>query len=185
MKRRHKFLLAFAGFHIVLVTMGATGLLSANSRTAAGELVSGYSALSGADNGYGFFAGVGAQHRTRFILTDKNGEVWTENLELGSNAEASMRFTGISNLLPSLSDKDRLAVFKSMAAMMFGKFPNAETVTVRMDLWGFTPKDAPPDYPSMKQYRDGVRPKWLPVEQVTFTRSELSRPDRKAQEDEQ
>jgi len=174
MKLRHKLLLAFAGFHVVLVAMGATGTQSATSSTAAGELVSAYSALSGADNGYGFFAGVGAQHRTRFFLTDKSGKTWSDNLELGSNSEASMRFTGISNLLPSMSENDRLAIYKSMAATMFGRHPNAETVTVRMDVWGFDQKGAPADYPSMKQYRDGVRPRWLPVEEITFTRAEAA-----------
>lgn len=181
MKLRHKFLLAFAGLHIGLVAMGATGLQPAQSSTAAGELLSAYSAFSGADNGYGFFAGVGAQHRTRFFLTDANGKTWSDNLELGSNSEASMRFTGISNLLPSMSEQDRLAIYKSMAATMFGRHPNAESVTVRMDVWGFAPKDAPADYPSMKQFHDGVRPKWLPVEEVSFQRNETdSTPDKPA-----
>jgi len=174
MKLRHKLLLAFAAFHVVLVAMGATGTPSPINFTAAGDLVSAYSALSGADNGYGFFAGVGAQHRTRFFLTDANGKTWSDNLELGSNSEASMRFTGISNLLPSMSENDRLAIYKSMAATMFGRHPNAETVTVRMDVWGFDQKGAPADYPSMKQYRDGVRPRWLPVEEITFTRAEAA-----------
>jgi hypothetical protein len=174
MKLRDKLLLAFAGFHLLLVTMGATGLQSTNSSTAAGDLVSAYSALSGADNGYGFFSAVGAQHRTRFFLTDKHGKTWSDNLELGGNSEASMRFTGISNLLPSMTENDRLAVYRSMAATMFGRHPNAESVAVRMDVWGFDQKGAPADYPSMQQFRDGVRPKWLPVEEVTFTRNETA-----------
>ncbi|MCH7549190.1 MAG: hypothetical protein IH969_06615 [Candidatus Krumholzibacteriota bacterium] len=85
-----------------------------------------------------------------------------------------MRFTGISNLLPGMSKEDRFKIFKSMAAMMLGKFPSAETVTVHMDLWGVDKKDGPADYPSMKEFRDGVRPKWLPVgEAFPFSRKDL------------
>ena len=59
-----------------------------------GDGVALYSSLSGADNGYGFFApGVGAQFLTTFVLTDTEGNEWTDTLDMGSTSEANLRFT--------------------------------------------------------------------------------------------
>lgn len=177
MKLRHKLLLAYAGVHLILVACGAAGISPLPRTSFAGDTLALYSAASGADNGYGFFApGVGAQVRTRFVLADKHGQTWTEDLQLGGTTEANLRFTGISNLLPSMPEQARFAILRSMAGTMLGKYPNAESVTVQIDLYGFDRSETESDYPTMKEYRDGVRPQWLPMSEITFTRSDLADP---------
>jgi len=172
---RQKLLLGIAGVHLLLVAVGAAGLPVIPRSNPLGDSVALYSAASGADNGYGFFApGVGAQIRTRFILRDANGRTWTEDLQLGNTSEANLRFTGISNLLPTLPAEQRRRILRSMAGTMFGKYPSAKHVTIQLDLYGFDRSATESDFPTMKEYAAGARPQWLPLSTITFSRNNFS-----------
>lgn len=161
MTTRRRLLIAFAGVHLILVACGAAGVRLFPA-SLPGEAVRVYGALSGADNGYGFFApGVGPQFKTTFVMTDRNGRQWTDTLQLGESHEANLRFTGISTLLPSMGEEERQRVLQSFAAMMFGRHPKAATVVVRLELYGFERTARDVDYPTMDEFRRGVRPRWF------------------------
>lgn len=173
MKTRHKFLIVFGIGHILLVACGAASLLKGPTKNPVEDAARAYSKLSGADNGYGFFApNVGAQFRTVFIMKDAEGREWKQDLKLGSSSEANLRFTGISSQLADLPPRARHRLLMSFAAMMFGRNPEATTVTVRLELYGFDRSREETDYPTMAEYRAGVRPEWLPVLDATFSRAE-------------
>ena len=174
MKTRHKIILTLALGHLILVAYGATGKRPVSPANPVGDGIALYSSLSGADNGYGFFApGVGAQFLTTFVLTDKHGNVWTDTLNLGRTSEANLRFTGISNLLPSLEQDQMQAVLHSMAGTMLGKHPKAETVAVQLEMYGFDRSATESDFPTMKEYQEGNRPEWLPVLEAYFRRTDV------------
>lgn len=174
MKTRHKLLITFSIVHILLVACGAASLLKGPPPNPVVETVHAYSKLSGADNGYGFFApNVGAQFRTVFLIKDANGRESMRDLKLGSTSEANLRFTGISSQIVSLPPGPRHRLLQSFAAMMFGRNPDATTVTVRLEIYGFDRSREVADFPTMAEYRSGVRPEWLPILDATFTRNDL------------
>ncbi|GAB4158797.1 MAG: hypothetical protein Tsb009_36050 [Planctomycetaceae bacterium] len=176
MKLRHRFLIVFGVGHLILVASGALGWLKRPPQGPTENIVQIYSAASGADNGYGFFApGVGAQFRTIFILQDKDGREWRENLKLGTTSEANLRFTGISSQLADMPPPVRHRVMSSFAGMMFGKYPNARKITVRLELYGFDRSQQEADFPTMAEFRAGVRPNWLPILDATFLRDDIKR----------
>ena len=111
------------------------------------------------------------QFRTTFLLKDENGREWKENLQLGNNSEANLRFTGISSQLATMPPPARHRVMSSFAGMMFGRNPTAKTITVRLELYGFDRNEQEADFPTMAEYRAGIRPKWLPMLDATFSRN--------------
>lgn len=172
---RQRLLIAFGVGHLILVACGAASLMKSPPKNPVEDALQTYSAASGADNGYGFFApGVGAQFRTTFILKDETGREWKENLQLGKNSEANLRFTGISSQLATMPPPARHRVMSSFAGMMFGRNPNARTITVRLELYGFDRNEEEADFPSMAEYRSGIRPKWLPMLDATFSRNKVN-----------
>lgn len=174
MKKRHQLLIAFGVGHILLVACGAAGLLQGPIDNPVEDATRAYAKLSGADNGYGFFAPeVGAQFRTVFIMKDDAGRPWKQDLKLGRSSEANLRFTGISSQIIDMPPGPRHRLLQSFAAMMFGRNPEARTVTVRLEIWGFDRTTEIADYPTMAEYRSGVRPQWLPVLDATFSRADV------------
>lgn len=178
MKTRHKLLIAFGIGHILLVACGAAGLMKGPINNPVSDAARAYAKLSGADNGYGFFApNVGAQFRTVFIMQDAAGREWQQDLNIGSSSEANLRFTGISSQLVDLPPVPRHRLLQSFAAMMFGRNPDAKTVTVRLEIYGFDRSRDVADFPTMAEYREGVRPEWLPMLDATFTRDDVGSTD--------
>lgn len=169
---KQKLMLGFAAAHLVLVVCGAASVAPVPRGNPAGETLACYAAASGADNGYGFFApGVGPQFRTRFILSDGEGRTWSEDLQIGNSQEANLRFTGISSLLVTMEPPLQHRILQSFAATMFGRHADAQSVTVRVEMLGFDRSPNESDFPTMAEYRSGVRPKWLPLMEATFQRS--------------
>ena len=98
MTRRHALVTFAAACHLILVVCGASGLVFSSPPSEDGparKAVRLYGALSGSDNGYGFFApGVGPQVRATFTLEDASGKTWTDTLERDMSAEALHRVGG-------------------------------------------------------------------------------------------
>jgi hypothetical protein len=167
MTRRHALATFAAACHLVLVVCGASGLLFTGD-PAMGDWprqgVQLYGALSGAENGYGFFApGVGAQIRATFILTDASGRTWTDTLERGLSHEATLRAAGSVSLAAEPDFRDDL--FRSWIGTMFGRHPEARRVVVRLEMF---------DPPTMAEYQAGHRAEWEIIDEVTANRDELT-----------
>jgi hypothetical protein len=178
MKTRHKILIAFACCHIALVALGTAGISLLPGPNIPGETLRLYSHVSGADNNYGFFApGVGPEQRVTFTMTDKNGRQWQDDLSIGKTHEANLRLGSVSNLLVEVEDDTAELMIQSMAAKMFDLHPQAVSVKVHVDTFAITKNVADEsrpaeDFPSMKEYRLGRKPRWIPLYSMTYTRNE-------------
>jgi hypothetical protein len=160
MTLRFAFLTALAAFHLVLVAGGAAHIRLFSPRTAVGTTVTAYSALSGADNSFGFFApGVAPQFQVHFTLTDDAGKTWEESGEQGTTREANLRFDSTASMFAY--KKLRGEVAKSWAAALFGRYPHVRQVEVLAEA---------EDMPTMEGYREGCRPEWDTVYTASFTR---------------
>jgi hypothetical protein len=151
--------IALAAVHLVLVVCGAAHFRLVPLQWG-GIVQHTYGALSGSDSSFGFFApGVASQLRATFTMTDDEGRTWTDVLEHGNNREARLRLgTVVSNFAEESMRRD---VAASCAATMFGRHPTARQVVVRVEVYELPPMDA---------YRDGARPEWVPVYEVTVSR---------------
>jgi hypothetical protein len=146
-----------AACHLGLVVCGAARVNLADV-PGVGPALQLYGSLSGAENGYGFFApGVCSQVRPRFTLTDGR-RVWTDRLEAGMSHEAELRVgSGLSlSSYPELWDY----LGASWSATLLGRNPGADQVLVTIEAH---------DVPSMAEYRNGVRPSWITLYQGVFT----------------
>jgi hypothetical protein len=165
MTRRHAVATLVAACHLVLVVCGASGLAfssNPNEDSSARKAVRLYGALSGADNGYGFFApGVGPQVRATFTLSDDSGRTWTDTLERGMSHEALHRVGGSPALATEPAFRDDL--IRSWAGTMFGRHPSACRVVVRLQVY---------DPPTMEDYRTGERARWETFDAVVCEREE-------------
>jgi hypothetical protein len=151
--------IVLAAVHLVLVVCGAVHFRLVPLQWG-GIVQHTYGALSGSDSGFGFFApGVASALRATFTMTDDEGRTWTDVLEHGNNREARLRLgTVVSNFAEESMRRD---VAASCAATPFGRHPTARQVVVRVEVYELPPMDA---------YRDGARPEWVPVYEVTVSR---------------
>jgi hypothetical protein len=154
--------LAIALVHLSLMALGASYI----GYSWAGFLepaLNYYGDLSGAGNGYGFFApGVYSQLRALFEVTDKSGNVQTVNLATGASHEADLRVGDIIDQFGNDvedSVKYQRALSSSLAGTIFGRYPDAETVNVRLEKF---------DPVSMGDYRNGHRAHWDSVYQAKY-----------------
>lgn len=154
--------MGIALFHLLLMALGASGL----GYSWLGPLKSPltyYGALSGAGDGYGFFApGISGQLRARFEIVDHEGVPQTVRLETGASHEADLRVGNIiDQFTEDFVDPDLLqrSLAASLAGTIFGRYPRAERVVVHLE--NFTPV-------SMVDYRQGLRAHWDPVYQASF-----------------
>jgi len=165
MTRRHAVATLAAACHLALVVCGASGLVFSGPSSADGPVrktVRLYGALSGADNGYGFFApGVGPQVLATFTLRDGAGRTWTDTLERGMSHEALHRAGGSPALAVEPAYRDDLV--RSWAGTMFGRHPEARRVVVRLELF---------DPPSMGGYRVGERARWETIDEIVCDRED-------------
>src|SRR5258708_5776718 len=84
---------AAAAGQLFLVVLGASSLRWPDQAGPLGRLLNWYGAVSGADNGYGFFSpNVGMPVRVRFVLFDPSGQSWSDELYQGNN-EVNLRLT--------------------------------------------------------------------------------------------
>src|SRR5262249_50739225 len=158
---------ALATVHLLLVVCGAAGLSLLPDGTGPGKALRWYGAMSGSDNGYGFFApGVASQFRATFTLSDGAGRGWTDTLEGEPNPEVTLRIRSIVGLFAEGGLGPALAA--SWAAKLFGRHPDARHLLVRVEAY---------DLPTMAEYRDGERPRWQPIYEATFARDGNSSPE--------
>jgi hypothetical protein len=158
-----QFWLGVIAAHLVLVALGAASF-ELNDYGRWGHALAVYCGLTGADGGYGFFApGVDGQIHALFDVHEADGRTFTTTMGTGSSHEATLR---IGNIVDQFQDFDEdrreelnRSLSASLAGRIFGRFPKADRVTVRLE--HFAPV-------SMKEYREGARPQWEPMYSATF-----------------
>jgi hypothetical protein len=158
-----RLLLTVGAVHLLLVALGAASI-EWREHGRVGRWLAVYSGLSGADAGYGFFApGVGSQVHAVFDVQEKNGHTFTTTLESHSSQEANLRVGNITDQFADFeedkSEELTRSLSASLAGTIFGRYPRARTVTVRIEQ--FTPVD-------MKEFREGKRPRWEPAYSAVF-----------------
>lgn len=179
-KLRYKILLGLVACHFALVICGAFSFRIPGKNPVSAAL-RGYSAASGAENGYGFFApGVGSQFRFTFTMTDAEGNTWTDTMRFGTSQEANLRLTGMANYLSQSNAGHRYLVMQSLAGKMFARHPKANKVTVQYQMWGMVKPAIDPEagpvvnLPRMHETRAGAKANWLTFEMYAFTRGKKS-----------
>jgi hypothetical protein len=164
MKLKVAFAAVLALGHVILVVFGAASSTPEADQPNAGIITNSigyYATLSGADNGYGFFApGVAAELRATFTMTDAQGRTWTDTLESSTSHEAELRVTGIVCMY--VFERLRGGLLHSWAATMFGRHP--EAVEVRIDVEIYDP-------PTMEEFREGMRAEWEILDTAVFQRN--------------
>lgn len=161
MKRTHLIVTLIAAGHVALIACSAFQLSQPTS--ALGLPLRWYGAMTGADGNYGFFApGVSSQLRASFTMADRRGRTWTDALADDSNREVELRLGSMFGMTsePELGQ----AITAAWAAQMFGRHPNAQFVTIRIEAY---------ELPTMDEYRAGKQPEWQLVEEMTFSREAL------------
>jgi hypothetical protein len=159
MNARHALLTAIAAAHLLVVACGAASWAPFSDKKLPGKALRWYGGMSGANNGYGFFASVGPSYRVSFTMTNSTGRTWTDVLDQGKNNEATLRFNGTVSILGYVGD----GLTASWAATMFGRHPDAQQVVVELNEY---------DPPSMEDYQAGKRAQWERVYEAMFVRNE-------------
>jgi len=123
-----------------------------------------YSALSGANSGYDYFAsGSRSMLWATFDVVDAEGNVTTDHLSAGMNREVDLR---IKNIVEQFAVQKHSAVKRALAASfagkMFGKHPEAESIVVRLQQYHL---------PLMEEFQRGEQPGWRFVYEARFVRS--------------
>ena len=150
-----------AGVHLALVICGAAGLRF-TGESLPSTLLATYGAISGAENGYGFFApAVASQSRAVLTMKDKTGREWQDALIRDEDSVAGFRAATVFDAFPALPEQVRRGLAASWAGVMFGRHPGAEEVLVKVEIELL---------PTMEEWRRGRRAAWSPIYQGTFLR---------------
>jgi hypothetical protein len=161
MKTSQAIATAVASFHLTLVGCGAAGVTWPPALGVAGRALACYGELSGANNGYGFYApAVGTEQRAVVTITDEAGQAHTDVPAEGATHEARLRLGSIAGMLIQEGPGPRVAA--SWAAAMFGRHPGARQIVLRVEEY---------DVPTMAEYRAGTSPRWVPVYEANFSRT--------------
>jgi len=157
--RYQRLLLGLAAAHLTLVMLGAAHV-DLSRFGPLGRGLAAYSALSGADSTYGFFASeVIDQLEANFELVDRSGNRTTTSLVTGTNREADLL---INNITLSLAPEDpelRRKVSASLAGKLLAQHPEAVEVVLRVDRI---------ETVSIEEYRSGSRPERTTVYTARF-----------------
>lgn len=131
--RRKRLLLGLAAAHLAVVALGARAV-DLRRYGPIGRLLDRYSALSGADTGYGFFApGVRDQLEATFEILDRDGNRTPATLLTGSSQEADLDVAHLPGKLDWSTPESRRAAAASLAAKVFARHPEAIGVVIRID----------------------------------------------------
>lgn len=161
MKNRCRLAILLAGGHVTLVACGAAGVTRPSATGLVGRAVAYYGELSGASNRYGFYApAVGTELRVTFTVTDGSGRARDDVLAVGCTHEARLRLGSLADMY--VHEECRPALGAAWAAALFGRHPEAERVTLRVEEY---------DVPTMAGYRAGARPRWRVLSGSTFSRA--------------
>lgn len=163
--------LALVVIHLSLVAFGISEI-EFDSKKPLGKAFAVYGDLTGASAGYGFFSpGVESQLRAQFDVTKADKSTRTIQLEEGMNSEAFIR-TGdiIEKYYQAFDEEDsddmQRDLSASLAASVFGRFPTATDVRVRIDEFSTV---------SMNDYREGKRPEWKNLYTAHFSKKPIAR----------
>lgn len=158
---RSAIIIGASALHLTFVGLGAAHAWpEAGGWT--GSLLRLYGSASGASGSYSFFApGVGSQLRLQLAVVDAAGRTSEEVLVTGVSREAELRVSNIvGGLWSDLVDRDmQRAVAASLAGTVFGRRPDADTVSVAFESF---------DLPTMEQYKEGQRGEWQSHYQAKF-----------------
>lgn len=159
--KRHALATMVAMVHLGLVLCGATCFYLLPKGSQGEQYLRVYGEMSGADNGYWFFApGVAQQIRVTFVLKDSTGRTWTHEPSMGQNREEYLRVT---TLLGSFRRQEASAALaESWAAHVFADFPDAQEAVVNVDMY---------NVPTMADYAAGARPSWDNLYAITVHRT--------------
>lgn len=178
MNTRMRIFLCFAVGQIALVGLGMAHVELLPVTSIPGQILRVYTGITGADKSYGFFApGVRHQERAVFLMTDATGRRWESDLGFGQSAEANLRLGSTANLLRAVDDETAFHFMRSMAAKMFQRNPNAQTVKVQIQAYGIElpgKRNGVPliDFPTMAEFRQGQRPEWIDLYALTFQKDD-------------
>lgn len=175
MTGKHKLLTALAGFHLILIVLGAMHLHFGQSTSALGQAGYWYGTMTGAGSSHGFFApGLTAPVRIMFQMYDAEGQEWTDTIAFGSTSESNVRLKNISVNPPDLEAAHNDPMMKSLAGTMFGKHPEAVLVVVQFQYYVLEKSDpnAEDDFPTMEEWRAGKRPEWVTFYQLPYQRKQ-------------
>jgi hypothetical protein len=173
---QHWLWMLLAAAHLVMVVVGASGLLP-DANSAPGHSVQWYARMSGADSRFGFYApAVGSEYRARFVLHDQFGGTWRDVFEEAKSPEARLRQQGIINWgFESAAERDssevRQRLVKSWSTTMFKRHPSAVSLSVVIEVY---------DVPTMSEYRAGSRPSWKTLYQAQVQFDPSAAPERTA-----
>ncbi|MCY0992968.1 hypothetical protein OV203_37855 [Nannocystis sp. ILAH1] len=161
--RRRLLLLAAVAAHLVLVALGGLGFCPCGAGPL-GPLLIAYGALTGANNGYGFYApSVGDPPTLTLTLVDDAGRTAVDRLVPKITREADIRVEDLIEVFHDRRSDDavrgRLAA--SWAATLFARHPEARSVTVDM---GFH------RVPSLVKAARGARARWRSVYRARVVR---------------
>ncbi|PCC72384.1 hypothetical protein [Nannocystis exedens] len=161
--RRRLLLLAAVAAHLVLVVLGGLGICLWSAGPL-GPLLTYYGALTGADNGYGFYApSVGDPPTLTLTLVDDAGRTSPARLTPGITREADIRVEDLIEVFHDRRSDDavRARLAASWAANLFARHPEARSVTVDM---GFH------RVPSLAGAARGARARWRSVYRARVVR---------------
>ncbi|WAS92445.1 hypothetical protein [Nannocystis punicea] len=169
--RRRISLLSAAALHLVLVVFGGLGicLWEVEALGPLGPLFTYYSALTGADSGYGFYApSVGDPPTITLTIVDDAGHAIADTLAPHLTREADIRVEDLIELFHHrrADDELRAQLAASWAATLFWRHPQARSVTIDM---GFR------RVPSLVDAARGKATRWRSVYRARVVRP--ARPD--------
>lgn len=157
LKMRHRLVLALALAHLVVVVCSVTKLRSRHVDGPGGRLLQAYAAWTGAGSRFNFFApGINASVRVAFDMRTDSGERIRDDFQSDSEA-MSLRAYCMVLRFGLKTEQDELA--RAWAATMFGRYPEARTVTVSLEQLHL---------PTMEQYQEGERPTWKELYRAEF-----------------
>jgi hypothetical protein len=154
---RHWIVTGIALLHLMWAGLGAFQVPPFQGATPVDVWARGYASWTGANSRFSFFApGVSPAIRASFDVADAEGRAVQDRFLFDSGA-VNVRMHAMMLRFDLKQGRDTLA--RAWAASMFGRYPEARAVTVRVEAMAL---------PSMEAYREGERPHWLDAYRAGF-----------------
>ncbi len=156
---RHGLLTGLAALHLLMVACGALHVPFSGMAATVSPWARAYGHWTGSSSGFSFFApGVSPAVRVSFDLEGASGAPLHDDFR-SDNGAVSLRIHSM-NLRFNL-EESRDALARAWAAAMFGRHPDARSVTVRVESL---------QLPSMEAHLQGSRPLWTEAYRAVFER---------------